>query len=144
MNKSPIISWLDGNRFYTYIGSSSEEVKAIFGRTGANDPNFNLRSEPMFLLRTECKNQLFAGVIEPHGYFNEAREISRTAKPQITNVDIIGFNDNASIIEIHGKNDIKFRVMVNNSEPDKNKVNSVEFKGQNYSWKGNFKFERIQ
>ncbi len=144
MNKSPIISWLDGNRFYTYIGSSSEEVKTIFGRTGANDPNFNLRSESMFMLRSEGKDQLFAGVIEPHGYFNEAREISRTARPQITNIDIIGFNDKASVIEINGTKDIKFRIIVNNGEPDRIKVNSVEFKGQNYSWKGNFKFERIQ
>ena len=144
LSKSPKISWLDGNRFYSYIGASSENVEAVFGRIGANDPNFNLRSEPMFLLRAEGKDQLFAGVLEPHGYFNEAREISRSAKPQITNIDIVGFNDNASIIEIHGKNDIKFRVMVNNGESNKNKVNSVEFKGQKYSWKGNFKFERIQ
>lgn len=144
INASPTISWLDGNRYYSYIGAQNTNMEVIFGRIGANDPNFNLRSEPLFLLRGKGQDFLFAGVIEPHGYFNEAREISRQAKPKITNVNVIGHNDKASVIEVIGKNNIRFRIMVNNDESDKGRLNSVKFGNKKYQWKGNYKFEKIQ
>ena len=70
------LTWLDGNRYYTITTAGAPQTDVLFGRTGANDPNFNLTSEPLLLLRRRGADHLFASVIEPHGYFSEAQERS--------------------------------------------------------------------
>jgi hypothetical protein len=65
------MTWLDGNRYYTVTMGPGSPSRVIFGRTGANDPNFDLVSEPMMIVRRQAKSELFAAVIEPHGYFSE-------------------------------------------------------------------------
>lgn len=140
-DESPKITWLDGNRYYSLIHAASLNVEIFFGRTGANDPNFNLTSEPMFIFRKQAKDHLFASVIQPHGYFNEAREQSDNARGDLLEVKVIGHNNTGSVIEVIGKNDLYLRIMVNNGKPSKTEKHSVKFDGKTYSWIGNFKVE---
>jgi 3-oxoacyl-[acyl-carrier protein] reductase len=72
----------------------------LLGRTGANDPDFNLISEPLLLLRRQGTTELFAAVIEPHGYFSEALERSQEARGRITDVRTIGHDE--GVLEITG------------------------------------------
>ena len=140
-NESPKITWLDGNRYYSLISAASPNSEIFFGRTGANDPNFNLISEPMFIIRRQAKDHLFATVIEPHGYFNEAREQSDNARGNLLEVKVIGHNNTGSVIEVVGKNDLHWRIMVNNGKASETEKHSVVFEGKEYSWVGNFKVE---
>ena len=87
---SPAITWLDGHRYYSAISATSGNSDVIFGRTGANDPNFNIISEPLFILREKAKSHLFASAIEAHGFFDEAKESSKQARPVIKAVKVIG------------------------------------------------------
>ena len=48
-----ILSWLGNGIFYTYLTTTSPKDKLILGRTGASDPNFNLRRDPMMILQTK-------------------------------------------------------------------------------------------
>lgn len=130
------VSWLQGQSFYTWLSASSSDDTLFFTRTGANDPSFNLRSEPGFVLRREASNSLFANVIETHGFFNESKEISIDASGKIQSVNVIGFDDNASVIEILGEG-IALTVMVNN-RPDATEQSetTVEFNNQVYRWTG--------
>ncbi len=41
------LTWVDGNRYYSVTTAGAPGTEVIFGRTGANDPNFNLIVEPM-------------------------------------------------------------------------------------------------
>ncbi len=53
LGNSALVSWLQNNTYYTWVGTSSNKNDdIIFTRTGANDPSFNLRSEPAFTLRS--------------------------------------------------------------------------------------------
>lgn len=140
VKESPAVTWLDGNRYYSVI-SSCKDAEVIFGRTGATDPNFNLISEPMFILRENAKDYLFAAVIEPHGYFNEAQESSRQARPVVKKVEVIGQNDDASVIRIVGDNDIDWTVIVNNGEPT-SKKQSIKINGKKYKWTGNYAVQK--
>ena len=140
-NESPKITWLDGNRYYSLISAASPNSEIFLGRTGANDPNFNLISEPMFIIRRQAKDHLFATVIEPHGYFNEAREQSDNARGNLLEVKITGHNNTGSVIEVVGKNDLHWRIMVNNGKASETEKHSVVFEGKEYSWVGNFKVE---
>ena len=131
-------TWLDGHRYYTFTTAGAKDSEVILGRIGANDPNFNLRSEPLLVVRRQAAGHLFASVLEPHGYFNEAKEISRNARGMIQSVAVIGHDETASIIEIKGKNDIRWQVMVNNGDAT-TAGKSVTFGGETYQWDGNFK-----
>lgn len=131
-------TWLDGNRYYSLVSSAFLSTEIIFGRIGANDPNFNLRSEPMIIQRRSGENMVFASVIEPHGYFNEAGEKSTNASGIIENVKVIGHNEKATIIEVTGKNDLFWRFIVNNGSASATKKHEVTFDGAKYNWIGNF------
>ncbi|NOG47944.1 MAG: alginate lyase family protein [Calditrichaeota bacterium] len=137
-NKPLRFTWLNENRYYSLIGVSDDEMVVKFGRTGANDPKFNLRSEPLLVLRKKAKDHLFASVIEAHGYYSEASEKSVQASPRVNEVKIIGSNDKATVVEIAGKN-FQWQVMVTNEEASDFEKHKVEFQNQIYEWTGNFK-----
>lgn len=130
------VSWLQGQSFYTWSSASSSDDTLFFTRTGANDPSFNLRSETSLVLRREAKNSLFASVLETHGFFDESKEVSTDPSGKIQEINIIGFDEEASVVEISGDG-IALTVMVNNS-PDvtEQSETSVEFGGTTYSWTG--------
>jgi hypothetical protein len=138
------ITWLDGNRYYTVTTSALPNTEAIFGRTGANDPDFNLIVEPLVILRRSAATDLIASVIEPHGYFNEAQERSEQARPRIHDVKVVGHNDDASVVEIAGENGLHWTIMINNRDSAPDRRHAVTFGGRTYQWTGNFAVEGIQ
>jgi hypothetical protein len=131
-----LVSWLQGESYYTWLSASSSDDTLFCTRTGANDPSFNLRSETSLVLRREAKNTLFANIIETHGYFNESVEASLEARGKIQKINIIGFNDEASVIEIIGE-ELALTVMINNNPSvTQESQTTVEFNNQSYSWQG--------
>jgi len=134
-----LLTWLDGNRYYSILTAGAENSKIIFGRTGANDKNFNLRPDPVAIIRRNAADHLFASVISSHGYFNEAQELSVQARPIFEDVTVIGQNAEASIVEINGQNGLKWQIMVTNQASDPEKVHKVVFDGQIFEWTGDFK-----
>ncbi len=84
-----LVSWLQQQTYYTWLGTSSNEhSEIVFTRTGANDPSFNLRSEPAFIYRTQGQSTLLASVLETHGYFNEEFEQSVNARGKVSNIKV--------------------------------------------------------
>jgi len=135
------VTWMNGQRYYTVSTSAPENGQVIFGRIGANDPKYNLRSEPMYLIRSEAKDCVFASVIEPHGYFNEAQEKSVKAKPVFQAVRVIGHDSTGTVLEVIGENNIKWQIMINNgpaSSSETKETKKVKFARQEYTWDGNF------
>ena len=132
-----LVSWLQGSSYYTWLGAASSDDTVYFTRTGANDPSFNLRSETSLILRRKnAKNSLFANVIETHGYFNEAIEASLDARGKIHTINIIGFNEQATIVDIIGEG-IALTVMINNDRHVKaDSKTTIEFNNQTYSFQG--------
>ena len=113
-----LVSWLQNNTYYTWLGTSSSakqngDNEVIFTRTGANDPSFNLRSEPAFILRSKGESTLFASVLETHGYFNEEFEQSVNARGQVKDIRVVGYNAVGSIVEITTEKSL-ITVMISN------------------------------
>jgi hypothetical protein len=139
-------TWLDGNRYYTLHSAKvlhsaqAPTTDVLFTRIGADDPEFNLRSEPAIILRRADDTHLFASVIEPHGYFNEAAETSRRARPRIENIEVIGHDDVASVVRIES-GDTSWTVVVNNGHSS-SLEREVEFDGRTFSLSGNFSVHR--
>jgi len=140
MDSSARITWVDGHRYYTLTLSEGAGTKIIFGRTGANDPNHNLRSEPLLIARTHGEDVVFCSVIEPHGYFNEAMESSRAARGMIKAVKVLGHSDEGTVVKITGKNGFAWTLAVTNKEASTIRTHSVTVNGKPYEWTGNFSF----
>jgi len=69
------VTWLLDRKFYSVSSSVPANTKVVFTQIGANDPNFNLKPEPGFMLRAKTNNgAAFVSVIEPHGDYNPTLE----------------------------------------------------------------------
>ncbi|EOX4443422.1 TPA: heparinase II/III domain-containing protein [Vibrio alginolyticus] len=141
-----LVSWLRNNTYYTWLGTSSSakqngDNEVIFTRTGANDPSFNLRSEPAFILRSKGESTLFASVLETHGYFNEEFEQSVNARGQVKDIRVVGYNAVGSIVEITTEKSLVTVMISNVLGADDQTPHQVELNGKTYSWNGFYSLE---
>ena len=136
---SSLVSWLHGNSYYSLVASATANSEVIFARTGANDPDFNLRSEPAFILRQSGQNHVFASVLETHGYFNESIEASVGARGLVNKVEVLGHNDNATVINVSTTSGKNYVVAISNLTGEALEAqHCVEFNGNRYQWQGPF------
>jgi len=69
------MTWIFGGRFYTYRFVPQAGAQAILGESGANDPAFNLRREPLVIQRVSgAADATFVSLLEPHGLYDGATE----------------------------------------------------------------------
>ncbi|MDW2122787.1 heparinase II/III domain-containing protein [Vibrio alginolyticus] len=141
-----LVSWLQNNTYYTWLGTSSSakqngDNEVIFTRTGANDPSFNLRSEPAFILRSKGESTLFASVLETHGYFNEEFEQSVNARGQVKDIRAVGYNAVGSIVEITTEKSLVTVMISNVLGADDQTPHQLELNGKTYSWNGFYSLE---
>jgi hypothetical protein len=138
------MTWLDGNRYYSVTTAFLGTSDVMFGRTGANDPNFNLISEPVMIVRTHGSNQLYASVIEPHGYFSEPEERSTQARPLLQSVRILVDSPEGSVIEVTGPASLKWTVMVANGPASTTARHRTVGSGSSWEWTGNYRVDGVQ
>lgn len=137
------MTWLDGNRYYSVTTATGGGADVIFGRIGANDSSFNLVAEPLMIVRSRAKDQLFATVIEPHGYFNEAEERSVQARPVIQAVRVIAHNDEGSVVEVSASPAIKWVLMVTNGISSRSARHRLAGDGRHWEWTGDYRIEGL-
>lgn len=94
------LTWLAGDSFYTATCAMPEGGEFIVAMSGANDPHFSLRQEPMWLWRSRATTTLFATAIETHGYFDESSEISLKARGQVRAVRVLSESIDCSRVSI--------------------------------------------
>ncbi|WP_199775513.1 heparinase II/III domain-containing protein [Microbulbifer pacificus] len=79
------VTWLNDNgRFYTHSTIADGKTELLFTELGANDPEFNLRSEKAFIARREgTRAHTFVSVLEPHGEYNPSKEFTLEAESKV-------------------------------------------------------------
>lgn len=135
------ITWLNKNgRFYTLSSKTQKDLQVIFTQTGANDPNFNLRTENAFMFRlTKAKQADFVSVMEPHGEYNPRDEFTLSSESQVKAIEHQRLAD-IDRVYIEFKTGIKLLLLLNNSASySAGATHKVEFKGKEYSFIGRFK-----
>ena len=136
---SSLVSWLHDSSYYSLVTSAVEGSEVIFARTGANDPDFNLKSEPALILRQSGQNHVFASVLETHGYFNESIEASVGARGLVKAVSVVGHNPIGTVIRIETTSGNTYHYGISNQAEDAQQaLHSVEFGGNTYTWNGSF------
>ena len=64
-------TWLTGYRMYTVSTATTPGTEIFICRGGASDPDFNLRNEPMYIVReNNAGNHVFASCLETHGKYD--------------------------------------------------------------------------
>ncbi|MDB1126038.1 heparinase II/III domain-containing protein [Vibrio algarum] len=134
-----LITWLQGDSYYSLVTSGCDKAELIFARTGAKDHDFNLRSEPALIHRQSGQNHVFASVLETHGYFNESIEASIGARGLVESVEVLGHNEAATVVSIKTTTGNVYRYAISNlAEEHQAAKQSVSFAGETFEWNGAF------
>lgn len=128
------ITWLLDRSFYSVTSSVPAGTEAIFAEIGANDPNFNLRREPAFVLRAKQGDGVsFASVIEPHGEYNPIVEFTVDSHSQIANVEHFeAGGDELILITTHSGESVALGI----ADGDETQKHTVSANGTDMSWTG--------
>lgn len=99
------VTFLNDRTYYTVSSMITGQAKLFFTRLGANDPNFNLRHEPSFIIRKNGKDQTFVNVVEVHGKFDPIAEFSTEAYSTVKDIRLLHNDDQYTIaqMKVNGK-----------------------------------------
>jgi len=92
-------TFLNNRTYYTISSLVEDSATIFFTRIGANDPNFNLRREPAYIIRKKGEKQVFLNVIEIHGSYDPNVEYSANTYPSVENIKLLE-NDDYTVAEI--------------------------------------------
>lgn len=133
-NDNGFATWILGDRFYTWRLASGADTQIILGESGANDPNFNLRREPIIIARRNASNTVFASILEAHGRSDGAAEQTVKSDSQIKSLSFKSINGNdIMMIETLAGTKTAFAVSYDNAA---DKQHEVTYQGQKIGWKG--------
>ena len=124
-------TFLNHKTYYSISSLTDIATKIFFTRTGANDPDFNLRREPSYIIRKKGKDQSFVNVIEIHGNYDPVTEFSSNSYSSVQQIKLLQNDPQFSVAEvvISGK---KLLIAQCNENFDKEAKHSV----QGASWTG--------
>lgn len=130
------LSWLLDKRFYTYRFGASAPARALLAESGANDPNFNLRREPVLIQRVDGQSEAtFFGVLEPHGEYNGTAEYVQGADSRIHALDHVRGED-ADVIVLTLASGRTLALAVADDLSPNREHGVVAADGHRYQWTG--------
>jgi len=135
--KSAQVGWFHAGTFYTQTMTirPDDEIRMI--RLGANDPKFNLRRDPAFVLRREnVANTTFASVTETHGSYTPRDEVPHTPYGELESLELVVDTDNYTALSFAHSNGQNWLLLLANNDNDAAAKHSLTINGQAYSWSG--------
>jgi hypothetical protein len=132
-NTTAQLTFLNDRSYYSISSLIDGSAKIFLTRTGANDPDFNLRHEPAMVIRKNGKSQSFINVIEIHGKFDPVYEFSSNAYPSVKQIKLLQQDENYTVAEVF-LGDKKLIISQCNKDFDTKQVHSAA----NMSWTGPF------
>ena len=135
------ISWFDHNRFYTLSSIVSNEDQLVFARIGANDPEFNLRKDPAFIIRkNNAKDAIFVSALESHGNYSPVTEIASNSFSNIKKIEVVYNNDEIIVIKIESKTGGEKLFAFSFNDNSKNSKHTFTIENKEYNWVGPYTF----
>jgi hypothetical protein len=129
------MTWILDGRFYTYRFVPQENAQVILGESGANDPAFNLRREPLVIQRvSDANSATFVSALETHGLYDGATEQTIDSRSLIASLQHVE-TGKYDLVIVEAKGGEK-TVLAISYDSDPNKQHTVDVKGQSVSWSG--------
>ena len=132
------LSWLGNGVFYTYLSATSNKDSIILGRVGASDPNFNLRRDPMMIVRRKASTTTFASILEAHGSYSPVTEKAINSYSDMGKIEVLNAQKDYTILKITNKEKKNWLLALSNQNFQKDTNHSVTVEGKNIVWKGTF------
>jgi len=95
------LTLLKGSTYYSISSLVEGKAGLFITRSGANDPNFNLRHEPALIIRKKSKDASFINVMEIHGHYDPVNEFSTHSYPAVKSISSLINNEESSVVVIN-------------------------------------------
>ncbi|MEL6592022.1 MAG: heparinase, partial [Bacteroidota bacterium] len=127
-----------GKKFFTLYSEVAAKDELILARIGANDPKYNLRHDPAFILRRSKSEQqtLFLSALELHGSYSPVDEIPLEPFGSLARLETLHNDDAYTVVRITHQNNTSWTFCLANQNPATEQVHSLELDGQNLEWQG--------
>jgi hypothetical protein len=136
-------TWVNDNRFYTITTKCDSQTELLLTRSGAGDPDFNLRYEPCLMLRQpNAGNHTFVSVIEPHGLYDLIKEVTVNYKSAVASVQLLQDNEELTVIKVATNSGKNYLFATSNSKSSENK--SFIYNNTKISLSNNYYFSEIK
>lgn len=125
------LTFLNDKTYYTISSLVQGEADIFFTRSGANDPNFNLRHEPAVIIRKKAADALYVNITEIHGNFDPINEFSTGSYASVKSMRLLQQDSSYTVAEIQLENK-KLVIAQNNNNMNEKQANSAA----GLSWTG--------
>ena len=129
------ITWLAGDRFYTYSIQAEAPLEVLYTELGANDPELSLRREQAAILRLKnAGNTTFVSTLEVHGEYDAAEESTVGSEGSITAVRRYGAGARDVVGIVDRQRGERFLAL--SYDPDDGLEHAVRIAGREFQWNG--------
>ena len=133
-------TFLNTDKFYTVSSLVKDSAEIFLTRLGANDPSFNLRREPAYIIRTQSAQPTFINVIEMHGNYDTRNEFSTEAYSNVKSIKILSKTEEYTIAKIELK-EKSFLIALSNKDFTATATHTVVVNQTTYTWTGPYLFK---
>ncbi|PZR22680.1 MAG: hypothetical protein DI535_25690 [Citrobacter freundii] len=128
-------TFLNKQTYYSISTLINGTADLFLTRIGANDPDFNLRREPAFMIRKHGKNELFVNLLEIHGRMDPVVEISSQSYPSVKEIRVLRDDNEFSIVNVMlGAK--KMTIIQCNKDFNKTTRHEADADGNKFQWLG--------
>lgn len=138
-NEEPFnqISWFNGETFFTLSTHNLASDEFLFTQLGANDPSFNLRTDPSLILRRKVNgNTTFIQAIETHGSYSPVSEIAINASSSIKEIKLLLDTTAYTVVQVNFLEGVPLKVIIANRDNNKTTRHQLNINDQSYEWIG--------
>jgi hypothetical protein len=128
-------SFMNGKTFYSLSSLIQDSAKLFFARSGANDPDFNLRHDPVFVIRENASNQIFVNVLEIHGKYDPVMETSSGGNASVQQISLVQDNQEMTVASVMVNGQLLL-ICESRNDLNKNSQHQFEMGGQKIEWIG--------
>ena len=130
------LTWFGNGRFYTVTAAASPNDTLLLARAGANDPDFNLRHDPVFVQRKRGRGATFFRVIESHGRYNPVSEIPLSPFSGISEATILYDSARYTLVRFAKANGTHWTLAVSHQNTDDQARHNVQIDDDTFTWTG--------
>jgi hypothetical protein len=128
-------SFMNGKTFYSLSSLIQDSAKLFFARSGANDPDFNLRHDPVFVIRKNASNQTFVNVLEIHGKYDPVMETSSGGNASVQQISVLKDDHEMTVASVM-VNGQALLICESRNDLNKNSQHEFEMGGKKMEWIG--------
>lgn len=131
-------TWLNHGTFYSLTTTIEKEDELLFVRLGANDPSFNLRRDPAFIIRKKNTDSgLYCSLIEIHGSYSAVLEKAENSYSNIVQLNSYMLQEGRyAVCVFKTKQGARHTFAFSLKKEKKNAKHNITINGRTLRWQG--------